>query len=137
MLAALIPILGTVLDKLIPDRAQADAAKLQLLDLAAKQDVALLEAVARMTEATAATNTAEAQNADRFTSRWRPAIGYVLGMALAYTYIVGPVLNGAAAIWWPEARVPALQLDDNLWELVLGMLGLSGWRSLEKIRGKG
>jgi Holin of 3TMs, for gene-transfer release len=134
-LVALIPVLGTVLDKLLPDKAAADAAKLQLLDLAAKQDAALLDTVARLTEATAETNTAEASG-NWFTAGWRPAIGYVLGMALGYTYILGPILAGAAAIWWPEAKVPALQLDDNLWELILGLLGLAGWRTLDKIKAK-
>ena len=136
MWAALIPALGAILDKIIPDANQAAETKLKLFELAQKQDGDILNAISQITQATAATNTAEAGSGDKYTSRWRPTIGYVLGVTLAYSYVVGPVLQGVAAIWFPESNVPELKLDDNLWELMIGMLGLAGWRTLDKIKGK-
>jgi hypothetical protein len=136
MWAALIPALGALLDKIIPDANQAAETKLKLIELAQKQDTDVLNAIVKISEATAATNTAEASSEDPYTSRWRPTIGYVLGATLAYSYIFGPILQGIAAIWFPEAKVPDLHLDENLWELMIGMLGLAGWRTLDKIKGK-
>jgi hypothetical protein len=136
MWAALIPVIGSILDKIIPDAAEAATAKIKLIELAQKQDTDILNAVNEITKATAATNTAEASSGDTYTSRWRPTIGYVLGATLAYSYIFGPILQGIAAIWFPEAKVPDLHLDENLWELMIGMLGLAGWRTLDKIKGK-
>lgn len=136
MWAALIPLLGTLLDKILPDPGAANEAKIKLIELAQKQDTEVLEAITKMTEATSATNTAEAGSGDKFTSRWRPTIGYILGITLGYSYVVGPLLQGAASIWFPEANVPDIKLDNNLWELILGMLGLAGWRTLDKIKGK-
>lgn len=136
MWAALIPIIGTLLDKILPDAQASAEAKIKLIELAQKQDTEVLNAITKITEATAATNTAEASSEDKYTSRWRPTIGYVLGITLGYTYVLGPVLQGIAAIWYPEANVPSIKLDDNLWELMIGMLGLAGWRTLDKIKGK-
>ena len=57
------------------------------------------------------TNRAEASSPSAFTSGWRPAI--VLDHRL-------PTLPG---------------IDDNLWQLMLGMLGLGGLRTFEKTKG--
>ena len=58
------------------------------------------------------TNRAEASSPSGFTSGWRPA-GIVLDHPL-------PALPG---------------IDDNLWQLMLGMLGLGGLRTFEKTKG--
>jgi hypothetical protein len=31
---------------------------------------------------------------------------------------------------------PNIALDEHLWELILGMLGMAGWRTLDKVKGK-
>lgn len=72
---------------------------------------------------------------DRFASGWRPCIGWVCCAALAYTYLVYPLLLWVAAAWAPHLVPPALGNNDMLYELVLGMLGLSGLRTVEKIKG--
>jgi hypothetical protein len=135
MWTAIIPILGSILDKILPDANAATEAKIKLFELAQKQDGDILNAISQITQATAATNTAEASSGDKYAARWRPTIGYVLGATLGYSYIVGPILQGVAAIWFPQAHVPDLKLDNNLWELMIGMLGLAGWRTLDKIKG--
>jgi hypothetical protein len=54
--------------------------------------------------------------------------------ALAYQYIVRPLLTwGLMATG--HAIPPMPGLDDNLWQLLLGMLGLGGLRTVEKLKG--
>jgi hypothetical protein len=38
-------------------------------------------------------------------------------------------------IWWPH--IPALPslVSENLWELMMGLLGLAGLRTFEKVKG--
>lgn len=79
-------------------------------------------------------NKAEAANPNAFTSGWRPAIGWVCAAALACQYIARPALQWAGILTghqWP----PLPGIDDNLWQLMLGMLGLGGLRTFEKAKG--
>ena len=59
---------------------------------------------------------------------WRPMIGHVCWIGLAYNVIVSPFLG----IWLP---VPEIQ-SDLLYPVLLGMLGMSGIRGYEKVKGK-
>lgn len=125
-----IPVIGAAADKLlglIPDpnaRAKArEDFEREVLAIAAKAEADQREI-----------NKAEATNASVFVAGWRPAIGWVCAMALAFQYLVRPLFAWATGIWWPH--LPALPgLDSNLWELMFGMLGLGGLRSFEKVKG--
>lgn len=81
------------------------------------------------------TNKAEAASPSVFTAGWRPFIGWVCGSALAYTYLVYPLLLWAGAAWFPNLSPPKLGNDGMLYELLLGMLGLGGLRTFEKVKG--
>jgi hypothetical protein len=131
MFAALIPLLGPLVERmvgLIPDpnareKARAEMTQ-QLLEVFAKADQAQLEV-----------NKAEAASGSLFVAGWRPFIGWVCGAALAYQYIVRPL---ATALFDALGIVHApvlIGLDDNLWQLMLAMLGMGGLRTFEKIRG--
>jgi len=79
-------------------------------------------------------NRAEAASPSAFTSGWRPAIGWVCGAALAMQYIARPLVAWVGIVTGhPLPELPGI--DDNLWELMLGLLGLGGLRTFEKTRG--
>jgi hypothetical protein len=59
---------------------------------------------------------------------WRPMIGHICWIGLAYNVVVSPFLG----IWLP---VPEIQ-SDLLYPVLLGMLGMSGIRGYEKVKGK-
>lgn len=130
-----IPILGTIIGKLIPDRAAAAAAQAQLNELAAAGSLqAELTQLAAVTSNQSDINKVEAANASPFVSGWRPAIGWVCALALAFQYIVRP-LAGSVVILTGHT-LPALPgLDDNLWQLMFGMLGMGTLRTAEKFKG--
>lgn len=124
IITALLPVVGGLLDKLIPDKAAAEKAKLEmqvrLMEMAQQGDLAQLEV-----------NKAEAASDGIFKGGWRPFIGWVCGAGLAYQFLVRPILPwllGATGVQVP----PMPGLDGMLWELVFAMLGMGGLRSLDK-----
>lgn len=99
-----------------------------------EQEAQQLAQQAMIVQGQLATNQAEASNASPFTSGWRPAIGWVCALALLFQYVARPLLAwGGIVLSHPLPPLPGI--DDNLWQLMLGMLGLGGLRSLEKIKG--
>ena len=84
--------------------------------------------------AQSATNTAEAQSGNAFASGWRPYIGWVCGTALSVQFVIGPLAVWAFDLTGHPIQAPPT-LDNMLWELMFGMLGLGGLRTFEKIKG--
>lgn len=130
----LIPAFSKVLDKLLPDPAASADAKLKLAELAQSGQLSELNMLVDLSKAQIAVNQAEAQSSDRFRGSWRPLIGYVLGLALAYQYLLNPLFIWGCTIWFPTITPPKIVLDDQMWQLLLGMLGMSAVRSWEKVK---
>lgn len=80
-------------------------------------------------------NKTEAASPSIFVAGWRPAIGWICGAALGYTYIVYPLLLWGCAIWAPAISPPKLVIDGMIYELLFGMLGMAGLRSFDKMKG--
>lgn len=134
MINLLLPILGTVLEKVLPDPKAAADAKLKMLEMAQAGQLAALDAEVKLAVGQIEVNKAEASNPSMFVSGWRPAVGWVCALALAYQYLLRPLGTFVAgSMGWPVAEMPAL--DESLWGLLFGMLGLGGLRSMEKIKG--
>lgn len=129
---AFLPIISDILDKVLPDKTASDEAKLKLMELSQKGSLAELDAAVTLAKSQTDVNIAEASSGDRFKGGWRPAIGYVCAAALAYNYIGYPMLLWITAMWWPTVHIPPSPVDDNMWELIMGMLGLGFARSWEK-----
>ena len=130
-----IPAITQVLDKIIPDPQAAADAKLKALELAQKGDLAALDAELRLALGQLEVNKAEATT-DMFRGGWRPAVGWVCVVGLAYQFILQPLLPWVVALF--GAQVPPLPAIDNetLMVLLTGMLGLGGLRTLERVKGK-
>ena len=79
-------------------------------------------------------NSVEAANANLFVSGWRPAIGWVCATALGYQYVASPLGVWVCSLFHYAIPMPP-KLDNSLWELMFGMLGLGGLRTYEKIKG--
>lgn len=126
-ISAALDLGNTLISRIFPDPAQADQAKLELLKL---QQSGELTAMTAQTDI----NKVEAQNTSLFVSGWRPAIGWVCALALAYQYLLRP-LSGTIATLFGITLPPLPGLDDNLWQLMMGMLGMGGLRTFEKVQG--
>lgn len=115
-----LSLADTVISKIWPDKTE--------------QERAQLAAAVSIVQGQLEINKAEAGSSSRFTSGWRPAIGWVCAAALACQYIARPLLAwGGIVTGHPLPDLPGI--DDNLWQLMLGLLGLGGLRTYEKVKG--
>jgi hypothetical protein len=81
-----------------------------------------------------AVNQAEAGSASLFVAGWRPAVGWLCAATIGWQYVIVPL--GLWATYAAGHAVPAPPpIDEHLWELLVGMLGLGGLRTLEKVKG--
>lgn len=76
-------------------------------------------------------NKIEAQHRSIFVAGWRPFIGWVCGVALLYNFILRDIIAWLS----PNIMPPALQME-HLLTVLLGMLGLGGLRTYEKLKDK-
>ena len=84
----------------------------------------------RLIELQSEINKVEAQSRSVFVAGWRPFIGWVCGVAFAFHYIVMPLLIA-------YTDIEPVEFDTNsLFTVLMGMLGLGGLRTFEKIKDK-
>ena len=127
-----IPIIGTILDaikspidKLIPDKNARQKFDHEL-------EMALLNAGLAQAEI----NKIEAQHASVFVAGWRPFVGWVCGLALAWHFLGYDVANWLRLAFFPDTPAPpALNGTETLVTVLLSMLGLGGLRTVEKLKG--
>ena len=80
-------------------------------------------------------NAVEAQHRTLFVAGWRPFIGWICGVALAYNFVIRDLFIWLFQGLFETEAPPALQMD-HLMTVLLGMLGLGGLRTYEKIKDK-
>jgi hypothetical protein len=127
IVTALLPALGTLIDRLIPDRAAAEKAK-------AEMEQQLVSAANQAALAQVEVNKIEAAHSSVFVAGWRPSIGWVCAAGLAWAFVMAPIASWALVVLGIKAELPAIHTD-YLLELVLAMLGIGGLRTFEKLRG--
>ena len=93
-------------------------------------DILLAKMAQKPAELQVELNKIEAGHRTIFVAGWRPFIGWICGLGLAYAFLIHPTVD-----LWYEGEMPALPTDIML-ELVIAMLGLAGLRSAEKVMGK-
>ena len=76
-------------------------------------------------------NQVEAAHKSLFVAGWRPFIGWVCGVAIAYAFIGQPLIEWIVALNNLEIKAPEIK-SDVLFELVLAMLGMATLRTYEK-----
>jgi hypothetical protein len=127
LITSLFEIGSKVFDRMFPDPAQADAAKLEMLKL---QQSGELQQVLGQLEI----NKVEAASPSIFIGGWRPASGWICNAGLAYTFLIRPIGAWVAAVYgWPEPP----EIDTETLLVLLGsLLGIGGLRSYERVKGK-
>jgi hypothetical protein len=126
-------LFGKVVDRIWPDPVERDKAKVALLEMQQKGELAELDAELQTMLAQAAINLEDAKSENIWKSGARPAILWVCAASLAYNFLLYPILTWAITIW-PTLVYPP-RFESGLMELTLGMLGLAGMRSFDKLKG--
>jgi len=125
---AIAAVIGPIVDgflKFIPDKNERARAKEQL-------EAQMLGAMTSLVQGQLDINKTEAQHGSIFVAGWRPAIGWICGIALGWNYILQPIISWAAFVYGTDlAAAPSLDTAE-LTTILLGMLGLGGLRTYEK-----
>jgi hypothetical protein len=79
-------------------------------------------------------NLAEAQSHNTFIAGWRPFLGWVMGAAFGWTFVIGPMFYWiATALGYKIPNAPTLDMT-TMMPVLLGMLGLGTMRTVEKVK---
>jgi hypothetical protein len=120
MLQSLIGPVTGLLDKFIEDKDKKNAIAFELTTMAERHAQELAKGQLEV-------NKTEAAHKSLFVAGWRPAIGWICGLALLYSTILAPILG----IWFSVPPVDSSLLTSVL----MGMLGLGAMRTVEKSKG--
>lgn len=118
---------GKLIDRLWPDPNQAAAARLELFKLQQSGELAQMTGQLEI-------NKAEAQHSSVFVAGWRPGVGWVCVAACAWNWIGLPVAKLALALAGVAVPLEPANLTEML-PVLMGLLGLGGLRTIEKIQG--
>ena len=121
MIAALIPAITGILDKFIPDADTKQKLSFEISTMATKhaQEIALAQIKV---------NEAEAKG-NWFQSSWRPATAWVCVLGFFVNFLVSPLCAGFGIVI-PQADTATML------PVLMGMLGLAGMRTAERLKGK-
>ena len=78
-------------------------------------------------------NKVEANSNSLFVAGWRPFVGWTCGIALCYHFVLQPFLVFLLYSFGYQVALPVFDMT-TLTTILLGMLGLGGMRSLEKVK---
>lgn len=118
---------GKLIDHFFPDPAKKAEAQLELLKLAQEGD---LTVAAQQSDV----NKAEAATGSLFIAGWRPFVGWTCGLGLGVQFVFGPIAEWISSLAGHPVKVPTLETG-TITTLLIGMLGLGGMRTLEKLQG--
>ncbi len=112
-----------IINKFIPDPAEKLKAENQLMNGLLGADKAQIEV-----------NKVEAAHRSIFVAGWRPAIGWTCAIAFLMHFLIMPLLMVASI--YLDFTPPVIDFDmEALMSIMMGMLGIAGMRTFEKIKG--
>jgi hypothetical protein len=123
---SVITIVGSVLEKVVPDTNKRKEAQEQLQSLLAGQDFQLAIEQIKV-------NAIEAQSDSFFKSGWRPSVGWVCSIAFGLHFVIFPILNWFLMLCGQSPILVPFQMD-TLLTVLLGLLGMGTLRTFEKIK---
>ena len=127
LITALLPSILDVAGRFLPeDKEKRAAAEREI-------EAKLTESLANIDLAQLDINKTEAAHRSVFVAGWRPAVGWTCTAALAYSYVLEPVLRFGLAQAGYLVDLPAVDISQMM-PVLIGMLGLGTLRSWEKVK---
>lgn len=124
----LLDMAGKIFDRVIPDKAAAEKAKLEMAATLQGQEF-------QVQLAQIAVNAEEAKSTNWFVAGGRPCVMWICAFALGYASIIEPIARFVAKVGFGYVgEFP--QIDTNLTlQVLFGILGLGAYRAYEKSKG--
>ena len=128
MLQALIGPATEIIGKFVEDKDQKNKLAHEIATMAERHAQELAKGQLEI-------NKAEASHRSIFVAGWRPFVGWTCGVALAWHFVLAPfIIFGSAYAGVPLPDLPQFDMS-SLLTVLMGMLGLGGMRSFEKMKG--
>lgn len=99
-----------------------------------EQEKAQLAAAVAIVQGQLDVNKVEAANPKMLVSGWRPYVGWICGTGFGIQFVIGPLAEWGSTLAGHPVKFPPMDLG-TMMPLLLGMLGLGGLRTTEKING--
>lgn len=115
-----------VINKVVPDQDKARGIAFELATMAEKHTQELAKGQLEV-------NKVEAASDSMFVAGWRPMVGWTCCAGMAMSFILIPMANVVLALTAPEIVLPLIDLSAMM-PVLLGMLGLGGLRTYEKVK---
>jgi len=121
---------GDSLDKLFTSDDERLEKRLEIVKAERDFSLSALTLLEKSDEKQADVNIEEIRTGSFFMAGWRPAIGWIGVLALAYQFVLYPFL-----LWLNVSQNPPPPLDAGvLFSMVTGMLGIGAMRSFDKLQ---
>lgn len=140
-LDAILGVGKSIIERVWPDPIRQAEELRKLAEMHQRGDLAELQAHVDLMLGQLKVNAAEAAHNSVFVAGWRPFIGWVGGAAMAYQFVLYPILIWVWILLQVKGVVPA-DLDPPpvlatgaLFSIVTGMLGIGAMRSVDKRAG--
>ena len=119
-LAEVSELANSVIGRIWPDKTEAE-----------KQQLA---AAVMVIQGQLDINKVEAASPSLFVSGWRPALGWICGLACAWNWVGLPMAKLGLALGGVEIALDSADISEMM-PILMGMLGLGGLRTYEKVSG--
>jgi hypothetical protein len=139
-LSAIFDLGKSAIERVWPDPIKRAQEMRKLEELRSAGDSEQLNAHVQLMMGQLSINAAEAKHKSLFVAGWRPFIGWVGGLALAYQFLLYPLMLWGWQLlvifdYVPEGVLPPPVLDSGvLFSLVTAMLGIGAMRSHDKAK---
>ncbi len=125
LISALTPLLGTVIDRVIPDEAGRAKAKMEIQQRAAEVEADIQKGILDLAKEDAKTG--------KWGYRW--GAGWLCVISLGYAWVLRDLIIWATLIAGLDIPAPPDLPSDAQYVMLTGMLGLAGVRSFDLSRG--
>jgi hypothetical protein len=127
--------LDGLVGRFFPSKEKAQEFEAEFKRTLLSQEGEITKAALAAQQAQIEVNKVEAASASLFVSGWRPHVGWVCGFALSYVAILEPIARFVAQVFYSyNGAFPVVDTTITL-QVLLGLLGLGGLRTFEKVKG--
>ena len=126
LLGKLVGPVSTILDKVVEDKDQRARLAHEISTMAERHAQELARGQIEI-------NKEEAKSRNIFIAGWRPFVGWTCGIALCYHFVLQPFLTFLLFAFGYPITLPTFDMG-TLTTVLMGMLGLGGLRSYEKVK---
>lgn len=134
-ITAILDIGKAAITRIWPDPVKQVEEQRKLIELSQAGDIAQLNAHVQLMLAQIEVNNTQAKSKSVFVAGARPFIIWMGGFSLAWSGVLHPILTWVWAFAEMSGQPPPLIESGVLASVVTGLLGVSGMRSYDKVRG--